>query len=146
MIYAQLKINQATREYLERYVQKKTEQEKLRATENQAPEKENEGAPGVEKRELQKPAVEGRSEESDDSGDKENQEHQKFGIVTDEDREADKDALEKITSKIEERLKTKPLPPPPPVRPPVDASVKSNSEVPSKSREVDSDVDIMRSG
>ncbi|XP_020264460.1 RNA-binding protein 25 isoform X2 [Asparagus officinalis] len=140
-----LKINQATREYLERYVQKKTEQEKLKATENQAPEKENEGAPGVEKQELQKPAVEGRSEEPDDSGDKENQEHQTFGIVTDEDREADKDASEKITSKIEERLKTKPLPPPPPVRPPVDASVKSNSEVPSKSREVDSEVDIVRS-
>ncbi|ONK69446.1 uncharacterized protein A4U43_C05F22970 [Asparagus officinalis] len=107
-----LKINQATREYLERYVQKKTEQEKLKATENQAPEKENEGAPGVEKQELQKPAVEGRSEEPDDSGDKENQEHQTFGIVTDEDREADKDASEKITSKIEERRmeETKALP------------------------------------
>lgn len=142
-----LNINQATREYLERYVEKKTEREKNKETESQATDKEREGAPGAEKQEPPKSAAEETKKESGESGDKENQENHKFGIVTDEDRDADKDALEKITSMIEERLKTKPLPPPPPppTQVPGDAFAKSNSEIPSKSRDGDSDVDIMRS-
>lgn len=42
---------------------------------------------------------------------------------------------------IEERLKNKPLPPPP-----IDGSAKSTCEVGSKSRDGDSDIDVVRSG
>jgi RNA-binding protein 25 len=66
--------------------------------------------------------------------------------VTDEDKVGDREALEKLTSMIEERLKTKPLPPPPPPsQAPADGSVNPNSELPSKSRDVNTDADIMRS-
>lgn len=86
------------------------------------------------------------SNKEDDLSDKENQNAtQKFGVVTDEDREADKDALVKLTDLIEERIKTKPPPPPPLMQNPADGSVESNSEVPAKSRDVDSD-DIVKSG
>ncbi|XP_077237741.1 RNA-binding motif protein 25-like isoform X2 [Tasmannia lanceolata] len=143
-----LNVNQATREYLERYVEKKTEREKkLKESEAEGDEKEHESAPGVEKLDPTKPSVEGSKTVEDESVNKETQDAaQKFGIVTDEDREADRDALEKLTNMMEERLKTKPLPPPPPpVQHPSDGSAKSNSEVPTKSRDVDSDVDIMKS-
>ncbi|KAJ6844068.1 RNA-binding protein 25 isoform X4 [Iris pallida] len=139
-----LNINQATREYLERYVEKKTEREKLKETASKGVEKENESAPGVEKQGHPKPDVE-ETKKEEDSGDKENHENQKFGIVTDEDSDADRDALEKLTSIIEERIKNRPLPPPPPVQTPADTSAKSHSEIPSKSRDGDSDVEIMRS-
>lgn len=65
--------------------------------------------------------------------------------MTDEDREADRVALEKLTSLIDERLKTNPLPPPPPLAP-GDRNGNSNSELPAKSRDGDSDVDITRNG
>jgi len=58
-----------------------------------------------------------------DAGDKESEENtNKFGIITDEDSEADKDVAEKISSTIEEWLKTRPPPPPPPVQPSADSS------------------------
>ncbi|KAF6169390.1 hypothetical protein GIB67_016560 [Kingdonia uniflora] len=140
-----LNVNQATREYLERYVEKKTEREKFRETE--VSDKEEEGAPGVEKSEPLKPSkpVE-ESKEMNGSADKETQgSTQNFGIVTNEDRDADRDALEKLKKMLEERLKTKPLPPPPPQLP-VDGSAKLNSEIPTKSRDGgDSDVDVMKS-
>ncbi|XXG55326.1 hypothetical protein AAC387_Pa03g3023 [Persea americana] len=141
-----LNVNQATREYLERYVEKKTEREKkLKEDGTEGDEKEGESAPGVEKHEPPKPSEEDTKKE-DDSLDKENQDATlKFGIVTDEDREADKDALEKLTSMMEERIKTRPPPPPPPMPNPADGSTKSNSEVAAKSRDGDSDVDIMKS-
>lgn len=144
----QLKVTEATRKYLELYVEKKTEREKLKETEAGAADKDSESAAGVEKQEPPKPLVEEKEKDSEDSMGRENQENtEKFGIVTDEDREADRDALEKLTNMIEERLKTKPLPPPPPpAQTPADGSTKSNSEVPSKSRDGDSDVDIMKSG
>ncbi|XP_058114927.1 RNA-binding motif protein 25 isoform X2 [Magnolia sinica] len=139
-----LNVNQATREYLERYVEKKTEREKkLKEGDAEGIEKDDESAPGVKKHEPQKPSLQD-SKKDDHSADKENHDAaQKFGIVTDEDREADREASEKLTSMMEERLKTKPLPPPPPVQ--NDSSMKSNSEVPAKSRDGDSDVDIMKS-
>lgn len=142
-----LKITDATRQYLELYVEKKTEREKLKETEAGTAEKDGESAAGAEKQEPPKLAAEEKEKDAEDSMDKENQENtQNFGIVTDEDREADRDALEKLTNMIEERLKTKPLPPPPPpVQTTADGSAKSNSEVPSKSRDGDSDVDIMKS-
>ena len=61
--------------------------------------------------------------------------------MTDEDKEADRVALEKLTSLIEERLKTNPLPPPPPLAP-----GNSISESPSNSRDGDPNVDIARNG
>ncbi|XP_042502725.1 RNA-binding protein 25-like isoform X2 [Macadamia integrifolia] len=137
-------VNQATREYLERYVEKKTEREKKpKETENEDTEKEQESQPGSEKSKLQKTSEEHLKKDENDSADKENQDNSSFGIVTDEDREADRDALEKLKSMIEERIKTKP-PPPPPALTTADSSAKSNSEVPSKSRDEDSDVDIMK--
>ncbi|WOK92057.1 RNA-binding protein 25 isoform X2 [Canna indica] len=133
-------IKQATREYLERYVEMKIEREKLKETDSGGPAKENATKEGSEKQEPRKPVEEEAKKDSEDSGDKDDQERYKtFGIVTDEDREADKDALEKITQMIEERLKNKPLPPPLSV----DGSA-ITSELPSKSRDGDSDVDITR--
>ncbi|CAL8994270.1 unnamed protein product [Prunus brigantina] len=136
-----LNVNQATRDYLERFVEKKTENsKKLKAAE--AAEKEDESALGVEKNVSSNPAVLDSKEEDSNSSNKEN-DAANFGIVTDEDREADREAMEKLTSLIEERLKTKPLPPPP--TPALgNGTGNSNSELPAKSRDGDSDVDITR--
>ncbi|KAJ9169578.1 hypothetical protein P3X46_017752 [Hevea brasiliensis] len=134
-----LNVNQATREYLERYVEKKTENSK-NLKENQAGriDKEDGTALGVEKNEPSK-STEEDSNIDKEKGNKESHDLANFGIVTDEDKEADKEALEKLTSMIEERLKTKPLPPPPPQTP-----GNTNSELPAKSRDGDSDADIAR--
>ncbi|KAG0467605.1 hypothetical protein HPP92_019185 [Vanilla planifolia] len=140
-----LNINQATREYLERYVEKKTEREKEKLKEAAGASVEDNEGMASEKIASPKPAVEGTKMETEDTGEKGNQDMQKFGIVTDEDQEADKDALDKITNMLEERLKTNPLPPPPLMPAPTDGPAKSNSEVPSKSKDGDSDVDIMKS-
>ncbi|KAM0936463.1 putative RNA recognition motif domain, PWI domain, RNA-binding domain superfamily [Dioscorea sansibarensis] len=139
-----LNIKQATREYLDRYIEKKLESEKLKGPESEIATEENKSAAAVENKDPQNPKPVGETKEDlDTSKDKENQEStQKFGIITDEDRDADREILEKVTSMIEERIKTKPLPPPPPVQVPVDA--KSNSEVPSKSRDGDSGVDVVK--
>ncbi|XP_065023514.1 RNA-binding motif protein 25-like isoform X2 [Musa acuminata AAA Group] len=134
-----LNINQATREYLERYVEKK--REKIKEAETGGPTKESNSKEGSETQDPAKPVEEGTKKDSEDSGDNENQDSsKKFGIVTDEDREADREALEKLTNMIEERLKNKPLPPPP-----IDGSAKSTCEVGSKSRDGDSDIDVVRS-
>lgn len=63
-------------------------------------------------------------------------------VLTDEEREADRVAMEKIESAIEERVKTNPLPPPPPP-PPADGS---GMEFAFKSKDGDSNTDIARSG
>lgn len=148
LIHLQLNVNQATREYLERYVEKKTENsKKLKETEAEGAKKEEESAPGPDKNEPLKPSMEDLKKDENDSGNKENQDTANFGIVTDEDREADQEALDKLTSMMEERFKTKPLPPPPPPpQGPGDGSGNSNWELPTKSRDGDSDVDIMRNG
>ncbi|CAN4124243.1 unnamed protein product [Withania somnifera] len=90
-------------------------------SETEGTEKEEEGALGEEKKENAETSVEppeSSTEESNkisgDKGSKENLDAAKFGLVTDEDRQADKEALEKLKDMIEERLKNKPLPPPPP--------------------------------
>lgn len=140
-----LNINQATREYLERYVEKKTEREKEKLKENENTSVEvNEDIPS-EKEIPQQPVLDEAKKDTDDGGEKGNQDIHTFGIVSDEDREADKDASEKITNMIEERLKTHPCPPPPPIPAPTEGPAKSNSEVPSKSKDGDSDIDIMKS-
>lgn len=61
--------------------------------------------------------------------------------MTDDDREADREALAKLTSMVEERVKSKPLPPPPAL-PPGDIPKNPNIEVPAKSRDRDSDTDL----
>ncbi|CAA6670646.1 unnamed protein product [Spirodela intermedia] len=138
-----LNVNQATREYLERYVDKKTEREKLKESEAKGSEPENGSPSGPEKQEPPKPADES-PEANEESENKEKQDNaQKFGIVSEEDRDADRDALERLTNMMQERLKNKPLLPPPPFETASDTA-KSNSEAPSKSRDGDSDVDIIK--
>ncbi|XP_057486284.1 RNA-binding motif protein 25-like isoform X3 [Actinidia eriantha] len=137
-----INVTQATKEYLERYVEKKTENsKKLKETETEGAEKEEEGAPSAKNSELSKPSVEDSKKDDKASSNEENNDSASFGIVTDEDGEADREALEKLTSMIEERLKNNPLPPPPPP-PAVDGSGNSNSEQPARSKDGDSDVEI----
>ncbi|XVF02445.1 hypothetical protein REPUB_Repub04eG0175800 [Reevesia pubescens] len=136
-----LNVNQATRDYLERYVEKKTENaKKLNEAQTAVAEKEGENAVGDEKNESSTPSVEDSKKDSD-SANKENIDIANSGIVTDEDRKADRDASEKLVSMIEERLKTNPLPPPPP-QTAADGSGKSNSDLLAK--DGDSDVDVVR--
>ncbi|GLT50338.1 hypothetical protein SLA2020_238290 [Shorea laevis] len=138
-----INVNQATREYLELFVKKKMENaKKLKETQAGADEKEGETEAGNEKSEPSIASVDDTKEDSD-AGNKKNLDISNSGIVTDEDQEADKEALEKLTSMIEERLKTKPLPPPP-AQPAPDSSMKSNSEM-LKSKDGDSDGDMMQS-
>ena len=106
------------------------------------PEKDDEKAQPSDANEDGKPDVEHSKKEDSNLGDKENHD---FGIVTDEDREADQEALEKLTNMLEERLKARPLPPPPPLAAD-DGSTKLTSEQPGKTREGDSDMDTVKSG
>ncbi|KAF7124443.1 hypothetical protein RHSIM_Rhsim12G0047400 [Rhododendron simsii] len=106
---------------------------------------EEEGAPSAEKSEPPKPSGEDIKKDDKDSTKEETNDTASFGIVTDEDREADREALEKLTGMIEERLKNRPLPPPPPL-PAADASGHANSEQPAGSKDGDSDVDTPRNG
>ena len=104
----QLNVNQATREYLERYVVKKKEREKLKESGEDAVQ------PGSEKQEVPK-SVDEKLGAGDESDDKEKEDNaRKFGIVSDEDRDADTDALDKLTNMIHERMQNQPPPPPPP--------------------------------
>lgn len=145
-MHLQINIAPATREYLERYVEKKTESlKKIKETESEGAEKEEEGAPSAEKSEPPKPSGEDSKKDDKDSSNEETNDTASFGIVTDEDREADREAQEKLTGMIEERLKNRPLPPPPPL-PAADASGHSNSEQPAGSKDGDSDVDPPRNG
>lgn len=140
-----LNFNEATKEYLKRYVEKKRESSKKSeaiVTEGvQEAEKDEASASGTEKDAAPKSTEEESKDDKDKT--KETEDIAKFGLVTDEDREADRVALEKLNGMIEERLKTNPLPPPPPT-PPVATTVSgtSNTEVPARSREGDSDVDM----
>uniref|UniRef100_M1D213 RNA-binding region RNP-1 and Splicing factor PWI family member protein n=2 Tax=Solanum tuberosum TaxID=4113 RepID=M1D213_SOLTU len=117
-----LNVNQATRDFLERYVEKKAENSKKpKESETEGTEKEEESALGGETNENAKmpteppeSSTEESKQDSGDKGNKENLDAANFGLVTDEDRQADKEALEKLKDMIEERLKNKPLPPPPP--------------------------------
>ncbi|XP_044492125.1 RNA-binding protein 25-like isoform X2 [Mangifera indica] len=137
-----LNVTQATRDYLERYVEKKTENtKKLRETQDAGSEKEDGSVQGVEKNDPPK-ASEDLKKDSE-AGEKKNHDNSNFGIVTDEDREADQEAMEKLKSMIEDRLKANPLPPAP-VQSTLDGSGSSNSELPVKIRDGDSDVDIPR--
>ncbi|KDO82453.1 hypothetical protein CISIN_1g002335mg [Citrus sinensis] len=136
-----LKVDQATREYLERYVDKKTENtKKLKETQDAGAGKEDESVQSVEKNE---PTKSPENLKDNETGNKESHDPTNFGVVTEEDRKADQEALEKLTCMVEERLKTNPLPPPPP-QTTADGSGISNSELPAKARDGDSDVDMIR--
>ncbi|KAF5443165.1 hypothetical protein F2P56_035747 [Juglans regia] len=137
-----LNVNQATKEYLERYVDKQTEISKKRKDAQAAePEEGEETAVNVGENEHLKFSVEDSNKEESGLGNKENNDFASFGIVTNEDKEADRVALEKLTSMIEERLKTRPLPPPPPhPQATGDGPGNSKSDVPAKSRDGDSEM------
>ncbi|XP_078443020.1 splicing factor PWI domain-containing protein / RNA recognition motif (RRM)-containing protein [Wolffia australiana] len=124
-----LNVNQATREYLERYVEKKKEREKLKESES------GEDGTGTDKSEAPRPGVVESEEESDDK--EKDERTQKFGIVSEEDRDADREALEKLEDMMEQRLKKKPtlLPAPP---------SEATPETAGKPRERDSDADVPR--
>ncbi|KAK9675557.1 hypothetical protein RND81_11G015000 [Saponaria officinalis] len=146
-----LNVNQATREYLERYVNKKKDNlNKQNEPPDEEAKKEGESASEVEKgedadkKESAKPAEEEPKKDADETETKE-KDMANFGLVTDEERSADRDASEKLTNMIEERIKNKPLPPPPP--PPqrvAELAGHSNSEVPSKSGDKDSDIEAVK--
>ncbi|CAK9182473.1 unnamed protein product [Ilex paraguariensis] len=139
-----LNVDQATREYLERYVEKKIENAKnLKLTEAEGDEKEEKAAADDEKKESLKPPAKDSEENENTIENKEKHDSANFGLVTAEDREADREATEKLTGMIEERIKTKPLPPPPP-QTAAEGSGNSNSELPARSRGGDSDVDITK--
>ncbi|KAK9050947.1 hypothetical protein SSX86_027572 [Deinandra increscens subsp. villosa] len=136
-----LNFDKATKEYLKRFVEKKKENLKsLKATDT-------EGTGKEEKTASPKPSV-GESKEDDNNSEAntENDDYATFGLVTNEDKEADKEASEKLVGMIEERIKNKPLPPPPP--PPQitpDVGGNSTSEHPAKSRDDgESDADLAR--
>lgn len=99
----QITVNHTTREYLERFVQKKKEKElqaKLEAS--QAAETEVETAPGVEAPEpVKKPAAE--VPKTNESTENQESDPKAFGIVNDEDKEKDDEAQKKLASLLDER-------------------------------------------
>ncbi|OIW10560.1 hypothetical protein TanjilG_15932 [Lupinus angustifolius] len=136
-----INVNQAMKEYLERYVRRKTENSKK--IETQATEevkKDDEGAKPPDGNQDAKPDAEHSNKEDNDSGNKESHDVANSGIITDEDRKADREASEKMKAMIEEKLKPRPLPPPP-AQPSGDGSVNLSSEKSGKTRDEDSDVD-----
>lgn len=138
-----LNVNQATREYLERFVEKKTESlKKVKETEEEVDNKE-ESTAVVTKDEPAKPSVDdSKKDGDDDSSNKENNDNTAFGIVTEKDREGDQETLKKLINMIEERLKNKPLPPPP-VLAGADSSGNLDLEI-HKSKDGDMNVDIAK--
>ncbi|CAI0386377.1 unnamed protein product [Linum tenue] len=138
---------------LNRYVEKKTENSKnLReggAKQDVAPNnaEKTEPSESSEKAGTMKSSPD-VSESDNEKADKGGHDLANFGIVTNEDKEGDKAAQEKLYNMIEERLKTKPLPPPPPPPPPpqllIDGSGNPNTEQ-TKSRDGDSETDALKS-
>ncbi|KAI3467514.1 hypothetical protein Pfo_024177 [Paulownia fortunei] len=145
-----LNVNQTTREYLERYVEKKFESSKnSNESETEGAEKEEVSASGADTKETVKSSEESlkpspdEQKKDDNEMNKEKPDAANFGLVTDEDREADHEALEKLTAMIEERLKSNP-PPPPPTQRAADGPGNSNSEQPSGSRDRESEEDVAK--
>ncbi|XP_018439276.1 RNA-binding motif protein 25 isoform X2 [Raphanus sativus] len=126
-------VNQATKEYLLKYVEKKIE--KAKDNQGEGPESEREKAV------ISAAPTVGETGKDGEPKSKENIDIANSAVLTDEEREADKEAKEKIDNAIEERSKSNPLPPPPPP-PPVDGS---GIEFAFKSKDGDSNTDIARS-
>ncbi|XP_061372328.1 RNA-binding motif protein 25-like [Gastrolobium bilobum] len=137
-----LTVNQTMKEHLERYVERKTENSKKKETQEAGDEKDDESAQPTDANKDVKPDAEHSKKEDNDSGNKESHDVATFGIVSDEDRETDQEALEKIKNMIEERLKTRPLPAAPAQSAGNGSAI--TSEQPAKTRDGDSDVDMGR--
>ncbi|KAL9251181.1 RNA-binding motif protein 25-like protein [Drosera capensis] len=149
-----LNIDIATKEYLERYIEKKREN----GVKTDEGEKDGESAVDEEKDRAKDDKkglsvmMNGTSQPSEQESKKDDNQSEKdndmahFGLVTDEDRETDNQVREKIANLIEERLRTKPLPPPPPPPLPPRGEGRSNSnlDVPAKSGDRESDADTMK--
>ncbi|XP_019171232.1 PREDICTED: RNA-binding protein 25 isoform X2 [Ipomoea nil] len=149
-----LNVNQATKKYLEQYVKKKIESStKPKDQEDTGgADKGEENVSDAEKSEASKTASEHPEPTPEDSNkdnekeNKENHDTSTFGLVTDEDRQADQEASEKLTDMIKERIKNKPLPPPPPPPQllPTDAGGNLNVENHSRSKDGESDADAVK--
>ncbi|GAB2214235.1 hypothetical protein Droror1_Dr00018576 [Drosera rotundifolia] len=152
-----LNIDKATKEYLERYVEKKRENAaKSKETQTDEGEKDGESVVDEEKDHAKDDKkglsvmMNGTSQPSEQESKKDDNQSEKdndmanFGLVTDEDRETDNQFREKIANLIEERLRTKPLPPPPPLPPRGEGTSNSNLDVPAKSGDGESDADTMK--
>ncbi|KAJ0254579.1 Splicing factor PWI domain-containing protein / RNA recognition motif [Hirschfeldia incana] len=126
-------VNQATKEYLLKYVEKKIE--KAKDNQGEGPESEREKAV------ISAAPTVGETGKDGEPKSKENIDIANSAVLTDEEREADKEAKEKIDNAIEERSKTNPLPPPPPPPLPADGS---GIEFAFKSKDGDSNTDIAR--
>jgi RNA-binding protein 25 len=96
----QLNVNQATREYLERYVVKKKERERI-ALEEEAASREEEAAPGVEVVPEPKKPMNGTDAKKDETTLEEDA--KKFGLVTEADKEVDDQASQKLNAMLAER-------------------------------------------
>lgn len=96
----QLNVNQATRDYLERYVAKKKERERI-ALEEEKASREEEAAPGVEVVPEPKKATNGVDAKKDESTPEEDA--KKFGLVTEADKEVDDQAMQKLNALLAER-------------------------------------------
>ncbi|CAF2075665.1 BnaC01g43120D [Brassica napus] len=128
-------VNQATKEYLLKYVEKKIENaKKAKESQGEGPESER------EKSVISAAPTVGETGKDGEPKSKENIDIANSALLTDEEREADKEAKEKIDNAIEERSKTNPLPPPPPP-PPADVS---GIELAFKSKDGDSNTNVSR--
>ncbi|KAJ9563806.1 hypothetical protein OSB04_008966 [Centaurea solstitialis] len=148
-----LNFNQATKDYLKSYVEKKKDNFKnLKTTDTDGSGKGEGTASEVEKNpsvDVSKDVSEvDKKEDDNNESNKESEDNTinaTFGLVTDEDKEADRETSEKITGMIEERIKNKPLPPPPsPPQTAPDVAGTATSEHPARSRDGDSDADVTR--
>lgn len=149
----QLNVNQTTRKYLERYVEKKSEGLKPKESaadtsdKEEARESSTDADKAVKSSEGSLKSSSDEQKKDDSETNKENPDAASFGLVTDEDRDSDRESLEKLTGMIEERLRNRPLPPPPP-HPPIgiDVTGNSNSEQPSGSKDRESGDDGVKNG
>ncbi|KAI4369511.1 hypothetical protein MLD38_017945 [Melastoma candidum] len=142
-----LNVNQATREYLERYVGKKTEDaKKLPVTEPSQKEGEDAHAAHINESNAEKNNLSSNTDgnliNGETESEKEGSNNANFGVVTDLDKEADKEASQKLLSLIEERLKNKPPPPPPASPAPMGDVLGNGSETPDKPRDKVAGADI----
>ncbi|XP_019423641.1 PREDICTED: RNA-binding protein 25-like isoform X3 [Lupinus angustifolius] len=135
-----LNVNSTMKEYLKQYVDKKIENSKKNESQAVGAEKDDGNAQPPDGNGDGKPDAEHSKKEDNDSGNKESHDLATFGVVTADDREADKEALEKITNMIEERLKTRPLPIAPAQAAGDDSAI--TSEQPAKTSDGDAGVDM----
>ncbi|EPS71669.1 hypothetical protein M569_03088 [Genlisea aurea] len=144
-----LNVNQPTRVYLNLYVEKKSQSSKnVQETNAEGAEKDDlTTTSGADANGTAKSSEEAKKTSSnEDAGElssKENSDPADFGLVTEEDRKADGEALEKLKGMIEERLKNRPLPPPPPMQKTIDGPSEIAPSVlrpPSKVQDSDRDL------